>query len=104
MTTPTRRKPHSNWAGYRAERKNPHTGDHTVIVDCKLAEQQGNPWVEDYEAEGGRYMVVCNAHGTIAHVSSMRVAYMLIKDPTEFCAYCCHLAGEGPDPDKDPYI
>lgn len=82
------RKPHSDWAGYRSERRNPHTGGHTVIVDCKLAEEQGSPWVADYVEEGGRYMVVCNGHGTNTHTTSMPKAMELMKDPTAFCELC----------------
>lgn len=84
----TNRKPHSDWAGYRSERRNPHSGGHTVIVDNKIAQEQGNPWVADYEEEGGRYQVICDAHGTNCFTTSMPKAMDLMKDPTSFCETC----------------
>lgn len=84
----TARKPHADWAGYRSERRNPLTGGHNVIVDCKLAEQQGAPWVDDYAEEGGRYMVLCNTHSANVFVTSMPTAMECMKDATTFCDDC----------------
>jgi hypothetical protein len=33
-------KPHSDFAGYVAERRNIYSGGHTVILDCRLAAAQ----------------------------------------------------------------
>ncbi len=85
------RKPHSNLAGYRAEQRNPLTGDYTIIFDCQLAEEQGAPLVDDWREEGGRYQVVCNAHATLVYVSSMRAARSTMHDTTEFCDQCREL-------------
>jgi len=71
----TNRKPHSGFAGYVSERRNRYSGGHTIILDCKLAEEQDLPLVEDYQAEGGRYQVLCNDHGTILHTTIRQVAY-----------------------------
>jgi hypothetical protein len=57
------RKPHQDFAGYKAELRNEFSGGHTIILDCKLAQAQGTPLVEDYIAEGGRYQILCNEHG-----------------------------------------
>jgi hypothetical protein len=97
MNPPTTRKPHSDFAGYRAELRNKYSGGHTVISDCKLAVEQGSPLVEDYVLEGGRYQVLCNEHGHLIYCSSMPVARDLMKDPTEFCMVCRCIAGEGPE-------
>lgn len=87
------RKPHSDFAGYRAERRNPLSGGHTIILDCKLAEQQGAPLVEDYAEEGGRYQVLCNEHGTIVHCTNMPAARDCMKDATNFCDDCRAIEG-----------
>jgi hypothetical protein len=93
---PTARKPHADFAGYRCERRNPLSGGHTVILDCRIAAEQGTPLVADYKAEGGRYQVLCNDHSTIIHCTSMPTARMYMKDATYFCDDCRRIAGEGP--------
>lgn len=84
----TARKPHADWAGYRCELRNKYSGGHTVVVDCKLAEQQGAPWVENYKEECGRYMVVCDSHSTTVHCTALPDARGCMKDPTSFCDEC----------------
>lgn len=84
----TARKPHADFAGYRCERRNPISGGHTIILDCKLAEAQGAGIVEDYKEEGGRYQVLCNEHGFIVHATSMPEARMCMKDTLLFCDEC----------------
>lgn len=74
------RKPHNRDAGYIAERRNPLSGGHTVIYH---AEQQGID-------AGGRYAVVCDAHGTICGTSSVPKARSLMKS-AEFCEHCMAL-------------
>ena len=91
------RKPHQDFAGYRAELRNKYSGGHTIISDCKLAAEQGAPLVEDWIREGGRYQVLCNEHGYLIYCSDMRPARGLMKDPTEFCMPCRCIAGEGPE-------
>lgn len=91
------RKPHNDLAGYVSERRNRYTGGHTILLDCKLAEEQGLPLVEDYRAEGGRYQVVCNDHCTILHTTLRDVAYGAMREPTGFCEFCRTLsAGKTP--------
>ncbi len=90
----TPRKPHCDFAGYRAELRNEHSGGHTIILDCQLAAEQGASLVEDWDAEGGRYQVLCNAHSINLHCTSMPEAREAMKDPTIFCLECRHLAGE----------
>ena len=90
----TARKPHSDFAGYRTELRNKYSGGHTIVLDCKRAEEQGAPLVEDWKVEGGRYQVLCNAHSTNLHCTSMLKARVALKDPTVFCLECRVLAGE----------
>jgi len=82
------RKPHRDLAGYRCECRNPLTGGYTIVLDCKLAAEQGAPLVEDYVEEGGRYQVLCDEHGTLVYVTSMRSARLTMRDTTSFCDEC----------------
>jgi hypothetical protein len=88
MTTMTNRKPHRDFAGYRTERRNPYSGGHTIILDCKLADEQKCPLVADWVEEGGRYQVLCNDHANIVHCTSMSSARSAMKDPLIFCDPC----------------
>jgi beta-glucosidase-like glycosyl hydrolase len=88
MSKQTNRKPHHDFIGYRAELRNPHSGGHTIILDCKLAVQQGHPLVVDWDEEGGRYQVLCNSHSNIIHCTSMPRARSAMKDPLSFCVDC----------------
>lgn len=87
-------KPHRNYAGYKAERRNPFSGGYTIVLDCKLAEQRGTPIVEDYVLEGGRYQLLCDEHGHLVYVDSLRVAGLEMRDSTGFCLVCRAIAGE----------
>jgi hypothetical protein len=80
-----KRKPHSDFAGYVAELRNKHSGGDTVISDCKLAAEQDVPIVQDYQAEGGRYQVLCNEHGHLVYCTNLPVARECMKDATTFC-------------------
>lgn len=93
LDEPSKRKPHNDFAGYRCERRNPISGGHTIILDCKLAAEQGAPLVEDYVEEGGRYQVLCNVHSTIVHCTNMPTARECMKDTLNFCDDCRNLAG-----------
>jgi hypothetical protein len=97
MSAPTARKPHRDFAGYLAELRNPYSGGHTVILDCKRAADEGVPLVENYVEEGGRYQVLCNEHGHLVYCSNVPVARECMKDPTTFCMVCRCIAGEGPE-------
>ena len=88
MTKQASRKPHRDFIGYRAELRNLHSGGHTIILDCKLAVQQGHPLVVDWDEEGGRYQVLCNSHSNIIHCTSMSRARSAMKDPLGFCDTC----------------
>jgi hypothetical protein len=73
------RKAHNSEAGYIAQRDNPYApGTHVVIYD---AAQQG------LDDEGGRYAVVCEAHGVIVNVTSMPRARSAMK-AVDFCEDC----------------
>ena len=85
---PSVRKPHRDFAGYVTERRNPVSGDHVVILDCRLAAEQGTPLVEDWDEEGGRWQVLCNGHATILHTTSERLARSAMIDPASFCEDC----------------
>jgi hypothetical protein len=89
------RKPHNDFVGYVAELRNPHSGGHTIILDCKLAEKQGEPLVKNYAEEGGRYQVLCNDHSQIVHTTNLPSARECMKDATNFCSLCRCIAGEG---------
>jgi hypothetical protein len=88
------RKPHNDFAGYVCELRNKYSGGHTVISDCKLADEQGHGIVDDYKLEGGRYQVLCNDHGFLIYCTSLPTARGCMKDPTMFCMMCRVLAGE----------
>jgi hypothetical protein len=85
---PTTRKPHRDFAGYVCELRNPLSGGHNVVCDCKRAEKEGNALVESYEEEGGRYQVSCEKHGSLVYCTNMRAARECMKDATSFCDEC----------------
>lgn len=91
------RKPHNDFAGYVAELRNPHSGGHTIISDCKRAAAEGEALVENYVEEGGRYQVLCNDHGHLVYCTNLPAARECMKDPTTFCMVCRCIAGEGPE-------
>ncbi len=88
------RKPHRDFAGYVCELRNKYSGGHTVISDCKRAEEQGNALVENYTEEGGRYQVLCNEHGHLVYCTNLPVARECMKDATSFCMVCRAIAGQ----------
>lgn len=82
------RKPHDNLVGYVAERRNPLTGGHNIILDCKRAEQEGFPLVDNWKEEGGRYQVLCDEHATCVFTTNLPSARSCVKDATNFCDEC----------------
>jgi hypothetical protein len=94
---PSARKPHSDFAGYVCELRNKYSGGHTVICDCKRADAEGIPLVENYVEEGGRYQVLCNEHSHLVYCTNLPSARECMKDPTSFCMVCRCIAGEGPE-------
>jgi len=88
-------RPHSDYAGYLSEKFNQLSRGYVIILDCKLAEEQGAALVEDYKEEGGRYQVLCDKHSTIVHCTNMPTARACRNDATAFCDICRDLAGEG---------
>jgi hypothetical protein len=95
MTTPnlpTTRKPHRDLVGYVAERRNPLTGGHIIILDCRRAEEEGRALVDNWQEEGGRYQVLCDTHATCVHTSNLPSARETMKDATNFCDECRSLA------------
>jgi len=85
--TPSRRKPHSWWPGYVAERHNSITGDYNVLVASETA---------GLDAAGGRWAVICNAHGTILNHTNQRVlrdiALADSRGSLEWCDECREIA------------
>ena len=79
----TKRKPHSDDAGYIAERIFLPSGSHIVIYDAK---EQG------IDVGGCRYAVVCSKHSTLVGDSSLARARMSMKNPRNFCAECAPAA------------
>ena len=73
------RKKHAGEAGYIAERMNPVLNGTKVVI--YVAAEQGIDVDE-------KYVVVCDAHGTICEASSVPKARELMKSPTEFCHDC----------------
>lgn len=84
----SRRKPHSDDAGYVGERINRDlTGRHFLtIYDAPKA---------GLCADAGRWTVLCQAHSTCVSVSSLRVAYSVLRSGgREFCDCCRGECGE----------
>jgi hypothetical protein len=92
---PTPRKPHRDLVGYVAERRNLLTKGHNIILDCKRADLEGFPLVDDWRAEGGRYQVICNEHSTIVVCTSLPAARSSMKNSTNFCDDCRALEAQG---------
>ena len=74
------RKVHNKEAGYIAERTNPYFAKTKVVI--YNAEQQG------MDATAGKYIVVCDAHGTLVNETSVPRARLSMKDPSNFCDEC----------------
>ena len=74
------RKVHNHETGYVAELVNPHVPGRKVVI--YEAETQGLD-VGDQD-----YAVVCDAHGTIAGCSDIRLARQTMKAPENFCDGC----------------
>lgn len=73
------RKPHNNNAGYVASRKNLITGCHTTIY---VAKESG------IDADT-RFVVCCEAHGTLLAVRNQKLAYDTMNGSTaEWCEDC----------------
>ena len=71
-------KPHSDFAGYVAERRNIYSGGHTVILDCRFAAAQGTPLVEDDRV---RYRVLCNEHSELRDCATPASARLSKETP-----------------------
>jgi hypothetical protein len=78
----------NEYPGYRFKYKNPFTNNWVVVLDCKLAEQQGSPLVVNWQDEGGRYQVLCDVHSTIVHCITLRAAKETAQDVEVFCDDC----------------
>ena len=74
------RKQHSGECGYIAERMNPHVPGTKVVI--YRAADQG---IDDAD---GKYAVVCDAHSTVDHTTSIPNARSLMKAPETFCLDC----------------
>jgi len=68
-------------AGFKDARRNALTGDWTAVY---LSAAQG------LEAED-KYAVVCEKHGTLVTVQTLRDAVYIAGDATEFCDDCREL-------------
>jgi hypothetical protein len=77
---PSRRKPHSWWAGYQTERKFADLGTYAVVVDAYEA-----GWCD----AGGRWGIICARHNTIFNTTNLKLAREFMRSgPTEWCDYC----------------
>lgn len=93
----------SEYAGFVQKAANPNAKNTDVIIlDCKKAEKDGVAIVEDWREEGGRYQVLCDAHGYIVYCETKQSAGFVMRDPTYFCDECRILAGELELSDYDP--
>lgn len=81
------RKPFNDRAGYVASKKNPLTNTSNVIY---IASEQG------IDAEG-KYITVCEGHGTMISSTSVPNARIDMKDASEWCSTCRALAGKDED-------
>lgn len=89
MAAPTTRKPHRDWVGYVTERRNKITGDFTVVVDATVEPV----WLDP---DGGRWVTMCNAHGTLCNHTSLRLARaFMVAGSHNWCEPCVELAGAG---------
>ena len=70
------------WAGYRAHRVSRATGTTVVLVDGRDAL---------LDTDGGRWSLVCEAHGAVCAFSHQQDARAFMADPTEWCDDCAHL-------------
>ena len=91
----SKRKPHNDRAGYRAERRNRVTGAYTAIVDQQLtpAEEISQAWGLNEQARQylgccHRYVVICTHHQIASSATSMPKARKLMLDPSIFCDRC----------------
>ena len=72
-------KKHNLELGYIAERKNPLTGGEVVIY---IAQAQ------KLDSAGGKYAVVCDAHGNVCNTNNVPDARILMKCPQQWCMDC----------------
>lgn len=84
MAIPTdaqsKRRPYNHLAGYVACRRNRATGDFNVMYDATR---------NDMDSDGGRWVVVCEAHGSMVAQTNRTLAYASMNGPSaEFCATC----------------
>ena len=77
------RKACSGWAGYVAQRKNALSKGYNVIVDTR----KGGDWAA-CEDDGGRYVIICDAHSTLVQSTNLPGARASMKDATNFCDDC----------------
>jgi len=68
-------------AGFVEEIRNPFLGEEAPVV-IYVAEEQG------LDAEGGKYVVVCDAHATLCNATSKKDARWIMKNPDLFCIEC----------------
>ena len=84
---PSHRKPHNWWAGYVTERKNPISGDYTVIV--KAVDAHLDP-------DGGPWVTLCNAHGNLVNHSSLKIARSFMYSGSQnWCEECMDILAKG---------
>lgn len=74
------RKRHNKEPGYIAERMNPYVPGTKVVIYRACEQRLCN--------SGGKYAVVCDAHGTIDNTTNIPWARKLMRLPDEFCLGC----------------
>jgi hypothetical protein len=76
----TPRRPHEWLAGFVDVRWNPLTADFKVLYDATKA---------GLDTPEGRWVVVCEAHGSMAATTDQSLAYAMLNGPSwEFCGTC----------------
>ena len=81
-------KHHCTVAGCRAHGTNRETGTKTSALDAA----EGG-----FDTDGGRWVVICDTHGTCINVDSLRDALFCRAHPTNFCDDCRELASNKVD-------
>ena len=77
------RKRHNLEPGYIAERASPFVPGQKVVI--YQAAEQG------IDVGKNKYVVVCDAHGTVCGINSVSGARVLMKCPDNFCEQCAVL-------------
>jgi hypothetical protein len=90
-TTPSKRKPHRDWAGYVTERRNPLSGGHNVLVRAGPAQ---------LDPSGGTWVTVCDVHGSLCNHHNRQLAYAHLVS-SEWCEDCMAIRDRRENPEAN---